>query len=440
MYADWARRRSATVIDFINPAEKKYVIERGMTLITSIMNFVFEKVKPWAKDFDSLIVLLLTVSLFAPFYLSVVVTSAIAIMTMLNCKTRAKAFSAPYTKFLLGFLIIPFFVSATYNNYWGMIYAIMILAIVICGFYVRSVMTRQLFNNVMDLVCISSIWCVLIAVYQKITAFSAAPGYRPISAFHNANNYGMMIEFIVIIAMYRIFTNSSFKSFYLSVIAINLVGLYLCASLSACIAMSFAVITVLLFKGRYKLITLLLLVVSTFIVVGLAFPSIFPRGLEAIDSTCDQRLSIWATAIKGIKQHPLLGTGALSYQMICDQFGGYKTYHCHNLLLDTLLNFGFVGLGAIGLYVITQLRLLALRFKNNICSNMNILLVAAAVAIAVHGMTDVTIFWIQTGMLFMLLFSSTGIGSEYLERKLRLPSLLPNYSDESAALPVYLKN
>ena len=411
-----------------------------MTFITSIMNFVFEKAKPWAKDFDSLIVLLLTASLFAPFYLSVVVTSAIAIMTMMNCKTRAKAFSAPYTKFLLGFLIIPFFVSATYNNYWGMIYAIMIIAIVICGFYVRSVMTRQLFNSAMDLACVASVWCTAIAVYQKVTAYAAAPSYRPISAFHNANCYGMMIEFIVIISMYRIFTNARYKRYYLAVIGVNLVGLYLCASLSAFIAMSFAVMTILLLKGKYKLVRALLLFAAIAAVIGIAFPAIFPRGAGAIDSTWEQRISIWTTAIKGIEQHPLLGTGALSYQMICDQFGGYKTYHCHNLLLDTLLNFGFVGLGAIGLYALTQLKLLALRFKNNICSNMNILLVAALVAIAVHGMTDVTIFWIQTGMLFMLMFSSTGIGSEYLERKLRLPSLLPNYSDESVAFPMYMKN
>lgn len=404
------------------------------------MNFVFEKTKPWAKNADELIVLLLTASIFMPFYFSVAATCAIAIMSMMNGKTRSKAFSAPYTKFLLGFLIIPFFVSATYSNYWGMLYGIVIIAVVICGFYVRSVMTRQLFNNMMDLACVGSVWSVLIAVYQKATAYSVAPTYRPISAFHNANCYGMMIEFIVIIAMYRIFTNSRYKNFYFAVIGLNLVGLYLSASVSAFMAMSFAVMVVLFLKGRYKLAGGLILIAAVFIGVGLMFPAVFPRGIQAIDTTYEQRLNIWSTAVKGIRQHWLLGTGAMSYQMICDQFGGYKTYHCHNLLLDTLLNFGIVGLGAIGIYAITQLKLLALRFRNNICSNMNILVVAAFMAIIIHGMTDVTILWIQTGMLFMLMFSSTGIGSEYLERKLRLPSLLPEYSDEVAAQPMYMKN
>nr|WP_319488518.1 O-antigen ligase family protein [uncultured Caproiciproducens sp.] len=387
-----------------------------------------------------MLVLLLTVSIFAPFYLSVVTTCGIAVMTMMNCKKRTKAFTSPYSKYLLGFLIIPFFVSATYNNYWGMLYAIVILAAVTCGFYVRSVMTRQLFDQVMDLSCLASIWCALIAIFQKITAYGAAPRYRPTSAFHNANCYGMMIEFIVIIAIYRIFTKAKNRNFYLAVIAINFIGLYLCASLSAFLATACAIMTILIMKSRYKLAAGLVLGAVTFILVSLAFPSIFPRGLEAIDSTFDQRISIWTTAIRGIIRHPFFGTGALSYQMICEQLGGYKTYHCHNLLLDTLLNFGFVGLGAIGVYVMIQLKLLSLRFKSNLCKDMNILFVAAMVAVTVHGLTDVTILWIQTGMMFILVFSSTGIGSEYLERKLRLPSLIPDYAEDVKVQPAYSKN
>ena len=30
-------------------------------------------------------------------------------------------------------------------------------------------------------------------------------------------------------------------------------------------------------------------------------------------------------------------------------------------------------------------------------------------AVLIHGCTDVTIFWIQTGMLFLLVYTSTGI-------------------------------
>lgn len=403
------------------------------------MDYALEKVKPWAENADELIVLLLTASLFAPFYFSVAAVCIVAVMTMMNYKARVKAFSPPYSKYLLGFLIVPFFVSATYSNYQGMIYQIVLIAVIICGFYVRSIMSSRLFDKMLDLACLASIWCVGIAVYQKVTAYSAAPNYRPISAFHNANTYGMMIEFIVIIALYRIFTKAQHKSFYFTVIGLNLVGLYLSASVSAFAATGCAVVAMLLLKKQYKAVGGLAGAVLLFFAVGILFPSVFPRGILAIDTTCTQRLSIWETTLKGIERHPLFGTGALSYQMIYDEFGGYKTFHSHNLLLDTLLNYGFVGLGAIGIYVISQLKLLSLRMKNRICGNMNILVIAALVAITVHGLTDVTIFWIQTGLLFMLMFSSMGIGSESLEKDIRMPSLLPEYTDGLEAQPIYMK-
>ena len=398
------------------------------------------KKKLHVNNFDSMVVLLLTFSIFLPFYASVAVVFGIAVMTMMNCKKRTKAFSSPYAKFILGFLIIPFFVSATYNNYWGMLYAIVILAVATSAFYVRSVMTQELFDKAMDLSAFLSVWCALIAIYQKIAVYSSAPKYRPISTFHNANCYGMMIEFIVIIAMYRIFTNPKFKNYYLAAIGINLVGLYLCASLSAFVATAVAVMTMFIMKNRYKLAIGLVAATAIFIAVGLVFPSIFPRGLEAIDNTLDQRLSIWSTSIKGILKNPFLGTGAMSYQMVCEQLGGYKTYHCHNLVLDTLLNYGFIGFGVMGIYIMTQMKLLYLRFKNNIGVNMDILFLAATMATAVHGLTDVTISWIQTGLLFILIFSSNGIGSEFLENQLRLPSLVPAYAGKSSVKTAYNEN
>lgn len=429
-----------SVVHTTDDTDRNLCIERGLTLITSVMDFISEKTKPLAENADAAVAVGLVISIFLPFYFSVAAVCLIAIMTMMNYNARVKALSAPYTKFLLGFLVVPFFISATFSNYWGMIYEMVLIAAVICGFYVRSIMTQSLFNQMLDAASIASIWCVGIAVYQKASVYATAPTYRPISVFHNANTYGMIIEFVVIIALYRIFTNPRMKLFYMAVIGLNLIGLYLSASVSAFAATGCAIMTMLIIKKQYKVAGGLVLAGVLFLTAGVLIPGIFPRGILAIDTTCSQRLSIWTTAIKGIFRNPLFGTGALSYQMIYSDYGGYKTYHCHNLLLDTLLNYGFAGLCAIGVYAIAQLKLLSLRFKNNICNDMNILVAAALVAIVVHGMTDVTIFWIQTGMLFLLMYASTGIGSEELEKNIRIPSILPEYSEDLAAQPLYVKN
>ena len=113
------------------------------------MESVSIRLQAWVKqlDIDTAAPMALVISLFFPFYLSVVTVSAIAVMTMVNYRMRSKALESPYCKALLGALIVPFFVSAVYNNYMGMLYSMLVLAAVICAFYLRSVMTGSLFNR-----------------------------------------------------------------------------------------------------------------------------------------------------------------------------------------------------------------------------------------------------------------------------------------------------
>ena len=66
---------------------------------------------------------------------------------------------------------------------------------------------------------------------------------------------------------------------------------------------------------------------------------------------------------------------------------------------------------------------------------MSVLLVAAIIAVFVHGLTDVTILWIQTAMLFLMIYASTGIGAFYVERRTVLPGLIPKYAGETLPRP-----
>ncbi len=390
-------------------------------------------------DIDRAAVFLFTVSLFLPFYFSLVTVSCIAFMTIVKCRIRTKAFRAPYTKLIFSFLLGSFFVAAAYNNYKGMAYSILIYAIVTCGLYFRSVMTRRLFDLAMDTSCAASLWCVLTAIFQKVAAYPSAPNYRPVSVFTNANYYGMMIEFVVIIALYRIFSNPKRTPLYAAVIAANFMGLYLTASCSSCLAMLCAVLLFLFYKRGTKVSTMFFSFLAACVVVFLLFPSLLPRSSEAIETTVAQRLSIWGASWHAFEKTPLVGRGASSYQMVWEQFGGYKTYHCHNLALDTLLNFGIVGAAAVCVYIGSYVRLLMLRFRCRVCRDMDVLAFAALTAVLVHGLTDVTIVWIQTGALFFLILSSVGVGSAYLEDQVRLPRLAPVLKDRSAQA-VFQKN
>ncbi|HAH78025.1 MAG TPA: O-antigen ligase [Ruminococcaceae bacterium] len=414
--------------------------KKGMTFIVRTARAFFAaKDSSATTDWNRVAVVALTVSIFLPFYICIGVVCYLALMTMVQYRLRLKAFSAPYTKLLFAFLAAAFFVAAVYNNYQGMAYSILIYAVVTCGLYLRSVMTRQLFNQAMDTACVCSIWCVLIALCQKAYFFAAAPDYRPVSVFTNTNFYGMVLEFVIIIALYRAFTNPEHLAFYGAVLGLNFIGLYLTGSYSSFAAMLCAVLVMLGYKRKTKLTAAFLLGTAAYLALCVLVPSFAPRGAGSLETTFAQRVSIWETSLRGIEEHPLFGMGASAYQMIYEQFGGYKTYHCHNLLLDILLNFGVVGLAVLCIYGIALVRLLILRFRNNVCTDMNVLAAAAMAAVLVHGMTDVTILWAQTAALFFLILSSFGIGSAFLEENIMLPNPLAEYADDRAGA-VYLRN
>ena len=116
--------------------------------------------------------------------------------------------------------------------------------------------------------------------------------------------------------------------------------------------------------------------------LALCFPVLFPR-VESIDVAWGQRFSIWKTSLLGILEHPLLGQGAAAYRIVGPKYGGYITFHSHNLLLDGLLNFGLIGMGVFAFYSFTQARLLRLRFQNNIGRSVNVLTFSATAAFTI---------------------------------------------------------
>ena len=65
------------------------------------------------------------------------------------------------------------------------------------------------------------------------------------------------------------------------------------------------------------------------------------------------------------------------------------------------------------------------------------MVLALLTAVLAHGMTDVTIFWIQTAMLFFLIYSSVGTVSEEERRGQASPLPLPDYALDLNAKTAY---
>lgn len=352
------------------------------------------------------------VSIFMPFYITGAAMVAGAIYVITNRERRAWALAEPYSRMILTAIAAWTLISLLYQNFYGAGISLLLTAVLFVMFYLRSFMTQRLFNTLMDVACLASLSTTMIAIGQLIYYEGIGSLERAESVCFNPNYYGMLMEFMAIIALYRGFGNPKFRKFYAVVIASSLIGIYLCASISAAAAVFAGTLFFFLLRGRYKYFWVFAAIgVLAALAALTVLPVIFPRASDA-DHSMDQRLSIWFTALQGIRQHLFLGQGPMTYEMIYTQFSGYATHHAHNLFLDTVLNYGLIGAGIIGFFAVTQVRVVLSRIRRGISSSTGILMLVLAFITVVHGMTDVTVLWIQTGAMFLLVYSSIGIRSE----------------------------
>ena len=367
-----------------------------------------------------ILALALTACAFLPFFFGVAALAATALWVLFHAERRREALRERSSRYVLTVVIVTCFIGAVHHNLIGILYSLLMAALLLSALYLRSGMTLPLFERMMDAACACGAASAAVGVLQKLYWLPQDASYRPVSLFTNANYFAAMMEFLLLIAMYRLFSRPQRKGLPVLALLSALAGLYCAASLSAVFAAGVAAAVMLLVKQRLRLLAGLSAAAVAAVLLVLAFPALFPRTLAAGESW-EARFSIWHTAVKGILAHPLFGEGAAAYRQVYPRYFGYETYHAHNLLLDMLLNFGFIGTAALGAYFFLQLRVLLLRFRSRMCEDSNVLLLAALVAVLVHGLTDVTIFWVQTGWLFALLFTSTGVHAALL-RPARRPA------------------
>lgn len=377
--------------------------------MTEVPFSVLRKTRVRPAVSDIFLVYGLVVSIFLSFYFTVAAVLLVTAMVVFSKERRARVLKTTDRR-LIAMLFIPFYIAAFHENLRGMMYAVLMITVAVCGYFLKNVMTRSLYNSILDLSCICSIVCVCIALVQKVEVWTTIPDFRPASVFTNANYFGAMAELMVLVCVYRCLSNRTNKWFYMITAFCNLFGLYLCASMSSLAATLCGVFVMLLLAKKKRAVIAFLLSAAFCGLLCLAFPELYPR-LDAVDTTFGYRLSIWKASIKGFLEFPLFGRGPAAYPMICDEFGSFPSYHCHNIVLDVLLNFGLVGLVCGVVFLGVVIRQLYLRYRRNVCKNMSILAASALTAVMVHGITDVTIFWIQTGLFFIMIFSSMGIGA-----------------------------
>lgn len=392
-----------------------------MKLIQKFVDFfnAFCERKLIGYSIDQYIIMIIVASIFLPFYYGLI-TMIILIIYLVRTKQLRKVIAdTPKGYVALLFGAYALIVCLCTQNLMGSAQTIGMIAIAIFIMYYRKHVDERLFTFIIDTCCLLSILCFLYGLLEYVTIVERLgnmftdfiiddhPDNRVESMFFNANYYAMMIQFLVLMCVYKILHAKTFHRvvFYTTTIVCNLFALYL----TGCRVgwLSFLITLPLMFymnswkKTSYAMIG----VIGLAGLVILMNPSLFPR-IDSVFADFAKRGRIWGTAIKAIMAYPIFGLGPSGYYLIYSQFNGHPTYHCHSVYLDPFLSFGVVGLAIASRFMIPVFKEIHYVFKNKLNPELSGLIASFFVVLFVHGVFDHTAYWIQTGTIFLLVINA----------------------------------
>lgn len=363
------------------------------------------------------LIILLCVGAFLPYVFSVIICAVAFIVLLITPSLQKGLFNFKGSTLIFVFLAYSVGVAFLNRNILGMFVAPIFFCVFTVFCFVRQNITKETFDTCLTAVCFTVFPSFLTALLEVLMQTGENELiYRCASYYGNANWFGSLSAGIVIICAYKIVTMNGRAWFYYVVAFVGLLNIYLSGSLFAIIEVIVGVAVYLLFSKHYRLFCLMVIFGSVGVLLITTIPELLPRLSES-SLTTGYRVRIWGIAIREIANRPFFGRGFMAYNEIKNVYeGSYSTVHGHNLVIDCLINFGIVGtaiLIALFFFLLRRVVRVLCHDKN---SRIAILIVSFVAAVLAHSFTDITFFWIQTGVFYMVILG--GIGCE--ERRLGL--------------------
>lgn len=370
---------------------------------------------------DEYLIILFVCTLFLPAYIPIIFMIGILIYLIKQHRLLNIIKEVPSTKIMIGFSIMEILISCLFKNYIGAICGVALFIVFLFIAFYQTVVTKRLFEILMDASCILSLFCVGYAIMEYFSIIELLgfefldlivvddPWYRVNSTFFNANYYAMMIEFVILICIYKMMQMKTKRRiiFYMVTIFFNAFALYLTGCRTAWPTFALSVPLMFLMNHKYGYFGISSTGVIGCSIAILLNPDLMPR--DGAGASFVTRTDIWRAAIKEFFDHPFFGQGPMTYFHVYDQYGGPLAHHSHSVYLDPLVSFGIVGTCMMLSYIGIRLREVYILFKRKIDVRLCSLILAFFVTILIHGILDYTIFWIQTGILFLIVLGSTSM-------------------------------
>ena len=381
---------------------------------------VIEKLKSLSKQEGLLLGVIL--SIFLPFYLFVIIFISYLLWLVYTGEMKGILKRLSQHPILLFFIAYSTAISLLAQNVMGVVSSVAMFLFAIFFYYYQAQLTPKFFRLTIEGVLASS---VLAAVFAALEHFQIVKKFdytflsprmqvwhqnRAEVAFFNPNYYGIICCFCIMIGFYLISTTKLRWLRIFSMIAIfaNLFGLNFTQNRTAFPAIIFgAIIYLFTTIKNWRAFWLSIGVFG----VGLAFLFSSDLGVRmgTLDSSMEERVSIWNAGMALFKQNPFWGEGPLTYMHSFPRIGAPYHEHAHSIYIDTILSYGVVGTVLLGIASATPIRMLI--DMSQVPSKRPILglYLSFLTVVAVHGIFDLALFWLQSSFIFLLVMCSLPI-------------------------------
>jgi len=378
---------------------------------------VIEKLKSLSKQEGLLLGVIL--SIFLPFYLFVIIFISYLLWLVYTGEMKGILKRLSQHPVLLFFIAYSTAISLLAQNVMGVVSSVAMFLFAIFFYYYQSQLTPKFFRLTIEGILALSVFAAAFAAlehFQIVKKFDytfLSPRMqvwhqnRAEVAFFNPNYYGIICCFCIMIGFYLISTTKLRWLRIFSMIAIfaNLFGLNFTQNRTAFPAIIFGAIIYLF--TTIKNWRAFWLSVGVF-GVGLAFLFSSDLGVRmgTLDSSMEERVSIWNAGMALFKQNPFWGEGPLTYMHSFPRIGAPYHEHAHSIYIDTILSYGVVGTVLLGIASATPVRMLI--DMSQVPSKRPILglYLSFLTVVAVHGIFDLALFWIQSSFIFLLVMCS----------------------------------
>ena len=374
------------------------------------------------------VVFLAVISIFLPYYLTILTIAVLGFYVLFKTDVRNTVFSH------MGAWLVPIFSGFTlitafcYKNVLGIFCSLLFFVLFILSFYLRTIMTNELFEKALDLICVSSIFTGVTVLFERLI-FAGNPNHRCFgnffgnlyfSFYFHPNFLGSLMAAVILVCAYKVVVKRNDKKYYYAIAILAATTIFFTESMFAWIEVLVGLSILLLLARRHQLLGILLIMVAFAGAVLYTAPEIFEKIIPRIahaDDTFTNRVLIWDFTIEEIKQNFLFGRGFFSlFQLSGIKNPPYPAVHAHNIFLEPLLSFGVIG----SLLLFSMIFILFYRVV--LCKNLlrkshvTTLIFSITAAILIHSIVDMTMLWMQTSLLYCIVMAGIGGDEQKIKR------------------------